>query len=541
MKKKHPIRRIILLLLAVALVAGLAMLPMLTAGSGEEENKASILSGTVQTRQLVQKVSTGAPLTSRDATAVEVPSNVIVTEFLVNTGDLVHPGDAVARVDDVSVMYAVKTLQETMDATAKQIQSTRAQITAGPITVNENNKLCVNDTEIPESKLSLYTQFLTLSEEHRKNGELLLELFRLHQTGTVTASCEGLVGDVDKTKIKQLSASGTYGLMMLAWNTPDGDDDTSYTCFPLLITEIDEETGFWTVKWGQNPSIVEDFLDTSEVDTTFARTEEEWGGAEECVFAPVHNEEEGEEPDVTWEFYEPQVGDILLYAIDHNGNYWVLYIGHQEPETQPSRNPSGMSFDISSLMGGGSGRGGFGGNQEQAVSVTERVQLCTITPADTMNLFLSVDELDVSILRVGMQAEITLEALPNRQFSAEITEISQFGTNNGGSSKFQVTLELPRSEGLLPGMNTNVSIPLQTTTCLTIPVAALVDQGNKSVVYTARDEKTDELTNPVPVQLGISDGEYVQILSGLTEGQTFWYRYYDTLEISTAVERSGLF
>ena len=61
------------------------------------------------------------------------------------------------------------------------------------------------------------------------------------------------------------------------------------------------------------------------------------------------------------------------------------------------------------------------------------------------------------------------------------------------------------------------------------------------MIYTGYDEKNKTLMDPVPVETGLSDGAYVQILSGLTEGQPIWYRYYDTLEISNAVERVGMF
>ena len=38
------------------------------------------------------------------------------------------------------------------------------------------------------------------------------------------------------------------------------------------------------------------------------------------------------------------------------------------------------------------------------------------------------------------------------------------------------------------------------------------------------------------VTVGVSDGETVEILEGLTEGQTYYYAYYDTLEVSNTPE-----
>lgn len=77
--------------------------------------------------------------------------------------------------------------------------------------------------------------------------------------------------------------------------------------------------------------------------------------------------------------------------------------------------------------------------------------------------------------------------------------------------------------------------------CLTTPVAALVEQGNKTMVYTLFDEKSQVLTGLTPVETGLSDGEYVQILSGLTEDAAVWYRYYDQLELSNSVEKKSGF
>ena len=71
---------------------------------------------------------------------------------------------------------------------------------------------------------------------------------------------------------------------------------------------------------------------------------------------------------------------------------------------------------------------------------------------------------------------------------------------------------------------------------LTVPSAALVEDGGKTIVYTALDKKTGEPSAPVEVTTGISDGETVEILSGLSSGDSIYYRYYDTLEESDAVE-----
>lgn len=92
---------------------------------------------------------------------------------------------------------------------------------------------------------------------------------------------------------------------------------------------------------------------------------------------------------------------------------------------------------------------------------------------------------------------------------------------------------MDRGENMLPGMTAKATILLSTTEdILTVPASALVEDGNSTMVYTAYDEENEVLLTPITVEVGISDGETVEILSGLSQGQTYYYAYYDTLDIS---------
>lgn len=553
MRKTHPIRRVLLLLLAAALVAGLAAMPMLTAGSEEEEDKASILDVTAQRREVSRFLCYGGPLETQQAEGVTVPYGVNVTEFLVANGDSVLAGDPIARVDSVSVMAAVQQVQQSLETIAADMKELRAGITPGAITVDETGTLCVYGKQIDDSKLSDYLQFVTLAEQHRAYEQLMLDLFRLCLDDTVTAPCDGLVSDVDKSRIVKLAAGSEPRIMFLATNTPTGEDDeTEYYCYVGRVEMIAD--GSWLLRRGMDVAVT-DFLDLSGVDTTMTDEVNIFDPSYAAVFC--HNGE-------SWTLTTAQPGDIVLIV----GNApWILVIGSSEPEvpeepsdptepTDPSdpsdpTDPSN-SGESGQRPGGGSSSGGFtlpsgmGGNNASGTGdgsnlySTETTQLATVTPVETMTITLSVDEMDIGSLTLGMTAEVTFEALPNQEFTATVTEISQFGVTGDGSSKFQVTLELPCSGGMLPGMNAKVKIPLETIPdCLAIPVAALVEQGGKTLVYTGFDEKNKTLMDPVAVETGLSDGEYVQILSGLTENQPIWYRYYDRVEISNAVEKAS--
>ena len=214
----------------------------------------------------------------------------------------------------------------------------------------------------------------------------------------------------------------------------------------------------------------------------------------------------------------------------------VLYRKAQQiPEfTMPSFNFN-FNFTIPGMTG-------MTGSTETTLYDLNQDVLMVVTPQDTMTVTISVDEQDISSVQTGMAAELTVNALPGEEFEGEVTKVSKSGTNSGGSSKFAVEITLPRQSEMLAGMSASAVLPLyEKMDVLTLPAAALNDLGGKTVVYTALDKKTGEPSNPVEVECGISDGETVEILSGLASGDTVYYSYYDSLEESDAVETAGRF
>lgn len=199
-------------------------------------------------------------------------------------------------------------------------------------------------------------------------------------------------------------------------------------------------------------------------------------------------------------------------------------------------------FDLSGLMGmmGGFSMGGYGGtgsgSSTQLYSLDGDV-LLTVTPLDTMTVTIAVDEKDIAGVKTGMTAQLTMNALPDETFEGQVTRVAQTGSGNGGSSKFDVEITLSRESDMLPGMSATAQLTLyEKMDVLTLPVAALRDEGGKTLVYTGKDKKTGEPANPVEVTTGLSDGENVEILSGIDSGTTVYYLYYDTVTESDAVE-----
>jgi len=199
-------------------------------------------------------------------------------------------------------------------------------------------------------------------------------------------------------------------------------------------------------------------------------------------------------------------------------------------------------IDLEALMGQFAGFGNFSffaqpPVEEEKLFDLEGSTLMRVYPQETASLIIHLDQQDIAKVRVGQTAMVKVEALGETEFEATVTEISGRGTNRGGSSKFAVKLELPKMTNMLDGMSATATLPMEEKQEVpVIPVAALAEQGAWTVVYTALDKETGEPSDPVPVTVGLSDGITVEILEGLSVGDTYYYSYYDTLELDTGVE-----
>lgn len=155
--------------------------------------------------------------------------------------------------------------------------------------------------------------------------------------------------------------------------------------------------------------------------------------------------------------------------------------------------------------------------------------LCSIYDLSYLTMTLSVDELDISDIAVGQKVEVTADAVEGKTYTGVVTKVSVAGTSSGGTTTYPVTVRIDGTEGLLPGMNVDAVITLESASgVLAIPTGAL-NRGN-TVLVTADSPSAAGGTAieggeyySVPVEIGASDSGYIEIVSGLQEGDTVAY------------------
>lgn len=625
MKRKKGIRRFIpwIVLALIALVLG--MLPQL-ARKATAGTEASVLTARAETGEIENTLAGGGTLTAENPVEVTVPSSIEITEFLVKNGDRVEEGQALARVDRVTLLGAISDVQKSLEDVAFQMLTNANTYSVAKLTAQVNGRVkavyagigddvrqvtvdrgavavvsvdglmaseirtdrpveagtrvnvrlpdgtevpgrvetamehmirvtlsddgpCIGDpvtvyaidgTEIGSGFLAVHNpwtllatdgivnhvyvkenqqiwvgngivevekrtgnaEYQALAAKHRQYEELMQELFALYVDDTVKAPNAGFVSDIDENKIKNTASQDKEYTIKLLADESTGNIPELENCWgAALITSVNGDGTVTGLVMPTDQILVilaggaslEEIL-TGGTEMTFRDP----GGtaAEGVIF--LQSAPEIVTPSPSMPIYQgmPDIGSLL----------------------------GGFSFNISipsSMMGGAQAE-----EEDDGLYDLEEQTILSITPDDSMTIHIKVDELDVLQYELGMSADVTVDALPDRSFTAHVTEIGAMGENSGGNSKYDVELRLDRAPDMLDGMNASVVVHRGSRSALLIPSAAVHDRGSRSYVYTALDNKTGKPAGEVQVETGISDGENVEILSGLSEGQTVFYEYY---------------
>ena len=121
-KEKKQTRKYLRLTITGILVVLLAVMPMLASRNAEgDASQASILSATVEHKDIDTQIIGGGQLSSEASLNIRIPENVKLTQYLVGNGGTVKEGEPIAKVDKVSVMTAITEVQETLDYLAEEI------------------------------------------------------------------------------------------------------------------------------------------------------------------------------------------------------------------------------------------------------------------------------------------------------------------------------------------------------------------------------------------------------------------------------------
>ncbi len=174
--------------------------------------------------------------------------------------------------------------------------------------------------------------------------------------------------------------------------------------------------------------------------------------------------------------------------------------------------------------------------------ITSSATALTISDTNTVTISATVDERNVSYLKVGMG--VNLNQWGNPSFGT-ISSVSFSSSVNNGVATYPFTIEADNSDGTLQ-INSNINYNLtasQSDNCLVLPIQAvrtvgLEDGTSATVVYLKADRQPDNAIElpysdetipegfyPVQVEIGIQDNNNVEIKSGVEQGDEVFTQY----------------
>ena len=148
--------------------------------------------------------------------------------------------------------------------------------------------------------------------------------------------------------------------------------------------------------------------------------------------------------------------------------------------------------------------------------VTPPKELYFIADLSTVWVQAKVYEYELPHVELGMPAEVTLPALPDRKLAGKVVFVQP--TVEEKTRTVQVRVELPNKDGLLkPGLFAHIDIRHTMGEGLLVPTSAVIRTGERDIAF--RVEAEDRF---VPVEVKVSAfkfGDRFQVLDGLKAGE----------------------
>jgi len=142
--------------------------------------------------------------------------------------------------------------------------------------------------------------------------------------------------------------------------------------------------------------------------------------------------------------------------------------------------------------------------------------------SDLSRLFIlaRVDESNIGEVEVGQRVDVSVDAYSSEAFEGVVERVAPVGTVQSNVVTFEVRIEVTSENKslLMPEMTADTEIVVaENEDAILVPANAVTTEGSRSTVMVRGQDGQPE---PREVVKGINDGEYIEIISGLSESDT---------------------
>ena len=475
--KKRKKRKIIITVVAIVLIVAIAAVVGVTMLQKKVREQfafqsGEVLSHTVTTGTIRTVVSGSGSLTAEGLESIAVPEGVEITEVLAKANDQVEQGAILATVDMSTVKSKLAQVQNEISALDKEISQAEEDEVSKTISAGVTGRLkaifAKKDTEVSDTMVE-YGALAILSLD----GYMAVDI----ETDAVAAGDKVTVKLSDGSTVKgtvETAAAGS-ATVLISDNGPKYEEE-------VTVISGDRELGGGKL-YIHNPLRI----------TGYAGT-----------VSAVHCKVNAKVSDSTKLF--------TLKNTSHSANYDSLLRSRSDLEE--------TLMELLTIQHDGAVCAPFAGSIHSVDETEDGTGVATLSPDAKMSVTVSISEDDILSLELGQTVTVSIRSVGDDEFNGTLTEINKTATDGS----YSAVVELEKAEGMLAGMTAEVSVQIQgVDNALLIPIEALHQTSTGYYVFTSYNEELQEYGGKKDVVIGLENSTYVEIKSGLSEGDTVYY------------------
>ena len=156
---------------------------------------------------------------------------------------------------------------------------------------------------------------------------------------------------------------------------------------------------------------------------------------------------------------------------------------------------------------------GYRGLTEDVLG-TDKSIIITLDDSSYIYSDLKIPEIFASIVKKGLPVEAKFSGYKKKIYKGKIDSVSSRINAETRSLLTRIKINNENFE-LIPGSLLEVTVNFNTRNSLGIPDTSIILEGDKAYVYKVSDKN---ITNKSEIEIGIRDSGYVEVISGLKEG-----------------------
>lgn len=500
--KKRRRRRIVITVISIVLVVLIAIAAAVSVLSARvRERFASAAANVKDYSATVGRISTQVSgtgvLESVDAQSVKLHEGVEVKEILVSAGDNLKAGDPIASVELSSVMSALSAAQDKLSDLDKQIDSAKNDKVSSRLTSSVGGRVKAVFAQKGDHVVDVMTEHGALA---------LISLDGLMQTeleGNLALGTEVIVTASNEKTYKGTVSASAGGKMTVTLT-----DDGTVCGDTVTVSCGDEVIGTGTLSI-HNPIAVTGYAGTVS-NVNVKENQRVYNGT--GIFTLTNTGYSANYDALLQTREETQQSMNALIDMLRTGTITAPFDGvvtlvDWEADSSSAASASSMLSGLSMNAASGS-----------------KDTLCTMAPDEQVRVTVGIDETDILSLKIGQSALVSVSSIEEENLPGEVTEVTKVGLSASGVTQYSAVVTLDKTERMLTGMTATVDIQIEgVEDAVIIPVDALHQTKTKSFVYTSYDPETKEYGGMVDVVPGVSNSNFVEIVSGLNPGDTVYY------------------